>query len=283
MSETLTPSETQQALKLPTIIDGLSGIGVMGGAIASLVTQQAAFATVPLSLMFMLQIFNRRKLGEDLIASNQMTQQAIQRLETTIQEKLDQQAEKLSGVAVQANTNLAETFRVEGALDYKIKDNRDLVDQILVQLPENLIDRLEEMSTTINSLKEITDAVNLDEISASADAYYKRAINQEQLGNLNAAISDYSRAIECSPNHAWAHFRRGVAKLENGLKQTALIDLNTSAKFFFEAGDLDSYQMAKDKAAEVHSGAMSDDNRELATAANGASSSPASIDEIFGA
>lgn len=289
MSETLPQSENQKLSKLPVVLDGLSCLSVLGGAIASLVTQQVAFATLPFSVMFTLQVLNRQKLMKELSEATQLNanlsaaevfrvEGAMAHQNQEIKDLIDQD---LKTLRVDMNMNHAEVFRVEGAMTYNSQENRALIDEIQGQLPENLMDRFQKLEKMFSTLKEITDSVNLGETVASAEAYFKRGVNQEQLGNINAAIADYTQAIECLPTYAWAYFRRGAAKLELGHKQPALIDLNTSAKYFFEEGELESYQMAKEKVAEIH-GEAPQETLSYSASVSSAAGEPVSLEGLFG-
>lgn len=291
MSETLTQSEQKKSSNLPVIIDGISCLTVMGGAVASLITQQVALVTLPLSVMFTLQVFNRQKIEKELAAANQLAANVnlaeLFRVEGELKYKIEENKghtdKGLSQLRVDMNLNHAEVARVEGDLNYKHEENKGYLEQLQSKTPENLPERLQTLETMFNNLKEITDSVNLDETTATAEAYYNRGLNQEQLGNLNAAIADYTQAIDCSANHAWSYFRRGLAKMENGLKQAALIDLNSAAKYFFEEGDLENYQMAKDKAAEIHKPTSNEENLSYASPAKTKTAEPVSVDGLFGA
>lgn len=53
-----------------------------------------------------------------------------------------------------------------------------------------------------------------------------------EAGNIQAAIADYSRAIELDPKNAAPYNNRGNAKYKNGDKKGAIKDLNRAAELF---------------------------------------------------
>jgi tetratricopeptide (TPR) repeat protein/S1-C subfamily serine protease len=57
-----------------------------------------------------------------------------------------------------------------------------------------------------------------------AKAYYNRGVTKSDLGQKQAAIEDYDRAIAINPQYAAAYYNRGVVKSELGQKQAAIED-----------------------------------------------------------
>ena len=61
---------------------------------------------------------------------------------------------------------------------------------------------------------------------SEAYAYVNRGIAKYQLGQKQAAITDYDRAISINPNLAYAYVNRGITKYQLGQKQAAITDYN---------------------------------------------------------
>ncbi|MCM1983825.1 hypothetical protein [Lyngbya confervoides] len=257
--------------KLPLVIDSVSYVGIVGGTIASLVTQQAALATLPLSLMFVLQLFNRHRLGSTL--SDQ-----IERVDS-LSHHNQLHLEKLQ---LEAHENQTELRGIKGNVERNEQEYLGFQERVNSRLPDNLPEKLEHFERTLDTLKEIIAAGNLDQNSASAEMYFNRGVNQDYLGHFKSAISDFTQAIEMSPSYAWAYFRRGNVKLAIGQKQSALIDLNLAAKYFFEAGDLGNYQQAKDKAASIHSLDSFSDSPKSTSSPSSENARYASVNVLFG-
>lgn len=62
--------------------------------------------------------------------------------------------------------------------------------------------------------------------SENAGAYYNQGVVRLEKGEYDAAISDFTRAIELRPRFAMAHFYRGRAYHRKGEHDKALPDLN---------------------------------------------------------
>ena len=77
-----------------------------------------------------------------------------------------------------------------------------------------------------------------------AEAYYNRGNAKSDLGQKHAAISDYDKAIAINPNYANAYNNRGSVKFELGQKQGAISDLKKAAELFRQQNRMDDYQQA---------------------------------------
>jgi eukaryotic-like serine/threonine-protein kinase len=64
------------------------------------------------------------------------------------------------------------------------------------------------------------------ELAGDAVPYFGRGTAQYQLGNIEAAIADYNKAIELDPNYVSAYRNRGSARYERGSLQGAVADFN---------------------------------------------------------
>ncbi|NJK48736.1 hypothetical protein HC931_11635 [Candidatus Gracilibacteria bacterium] len=82
--------ENQQAnnSSLSTILDVAAVVGAIGGSVASVVTQQVAFAAIPLSASIVLNVVNRRQMMTQTIATQQATQNAIGHFEQLSQQQI---------------------------------------------------------------------------------------------------------------------------------------------------------------------------------------------------
>ena len=72
------------------------------------------------------------------------------------------------------------------------------------------------------AINDYTRAIDLQ--PDSANAYYNRGIAYENIGEYESAIDDYTRAIEIEPNHAATYNNRGVAYDIKGRHLAAILD-----------------------------------------------------------
>ncbi len=89
-------------------------------------------------------------------------------------------------------------------------------------------------------------------VSNSAKLYYQKAIDYEQMGEKLKAIEEYTKAIKIDSGYAEAYSQRGLLYSDTGSRKAAVEDLRKAAKLYFEQGDLDNYQKAKNMTQEIH-------------------------------
>ncbi|PZD73521.1 Photosystem II assembly protein [Acaryochloris thomasi RCC1774] len=260
-------------------VEMISVVGSVGGAIASAVTNQVVFASIPLSLTATLHLANRRRLTESagqvrqlMIAQiSQQDQERKAQIETLTQNgqkrkdaiaTLTQQDEdkQLSIEAItkqnQAQQNALETM------------NEKL--EILEEHEVALVKKTEELQADSDSLREkeqslATALEQLHQIDLftqiiratprDATLYYRRGLVRGSLCRLDdqrIAIDDYSQAIALDPDYADAYFQRGALRGTIDEKKHAVADLRIAAKLYFEAGDLEHYDEAMSLSQEQH-------------------------------
>lgn len=72
-------------------------------------------------------------------------------------------------------------------------------------------------------------------------AYYNRGLTHAFKGQLDKAISDFSKAIELNPRFALAYKGRGAVYIELGNKEKACSDWKRACKL----GDCSNYEIGK--------------------------------------
>jgi tetratricopeptide (TPR) repeat protein/S1-C subfamily serine protease len=99
---------------------------------------------------------------------------------------------------------------------------------IAIQLEKNDLTLLNEKGLILCRYKKYPDAIAIYDLiirkQPGSSAYNNRGNAKSDLGNKQAAIADYDRAIQLNPNHANAYSNRGNAKSDLGNKQAAIID-----------------------------------------------------------
>ena len=72
------------------------------------------------------------------------------------------------------------------------------------------------------AIEDFTKAIEID--SMADNCYYGRAYDKEELGDLQGAIKDYTSAIEINPYHVDSYLNRGVSKNNLGDYKSAIED-----------------------------------------------------------
>ncbi|GAC1460946.1 MAG: tetratricopeptide repeat protein [Chamaesiphon sp.] len=216
------------------IVEILSVVGSVGGSIASVVTQQVAFASVPLSLAVTLNLLNRRHLLNSIQQSNQTAIAQLVQDKGETQAKLETTTEQIAALQ-QLTTGLG-------------KETSNLQDYT-----QNLRKEQTKIATMVGCLREIetySQAIRINPHYASG--YYNQGVTHQRLGDKEAAICDYSDAIRLDPMYTDAYYNRGLMRVEVGDKKGAVEDLREAAKLFFEQGNIANYQKARDLSKKLH-------------------------------
>jgi tetratricopeptide (TPR) repeat protein len=268
-------SNSKSARWLDTV-EAVSVIGSIGGAVAASISQQALLVSVPLSLSVALNLANRKRLL-NLVAQENQT--AIVTLNQKNEEhqvaiaKLDRLAQE-NQTAIATLNYQDETHQIAIAeLNQQLEDHQrsiaqlnqfDGKHQINIETLSERLQEIQQFNITLDSQqKQISDAIaRLQEIenysqairtnSSCAELYYQRGLIYERLENKQIAIEDYTQAIRLEPSYALVYYRRGILYAQSGQKKKAIEDFRQAAKFYFQQGDINNYQKARDAIAPMH-------------------------------
>jgi hypothetical protein len=245
---TLAPERSTPSL-LPKV-ELASVIGAGGAALASLITQNPlviSATALPLTLAIGLGLVNRRRLEQQLADA--------QRGQRDLMAILLQQGQEQGNL--QSSVGIHEQ-RIEQMQDQLVliqnwsaevnQGTKELSDYTRILGTEQ-----KQIEVVVGCLREIetyTQAIQLN--PNYAKAYYNRALTHQRLGELESALADYSEALRLNPEYARAYHNRGIARAHVGEKQAALEDLRQASKYFFEQGDIDSYQKSKELIKRLH-------------------------------
>ncbi|MGK7940503.1 MAG: tetratricopeptide repeat protein [Crocosphaera sp.] len=244
---------------LSEIFDILSGVGLVGGAVGSFLGN-AAFAAIPLSFSLALQIANRRQLKVELSqmqenSTMEMTQQ-INSNHSNLLEQL-QQLRELQDNSFNQQDHKFQTLMNE--LSNKIKTNEEslavltIKERDLNKFTHNLESQQKQVESIVETLQNIENFSQLIRTNPEgADAYYQRGLNHQKLGDKTGAIEDYTEALHLDSTYAKAYHNRGVLLAEIGNKKQAVEDLRLAAKYYFEQGDIESYEKARNLSKEFY-------------------------------
>jgi tetratricopeptide (TPR) repeat protein len=235
-------AEEKVALK-PNGLDLAEALAIAasaGGAIAALVTQQltiVAATALPLTAALVLSLANRQRLQQELLRGQLKQQGSLLALE---QQQLEQQ-QKFQQLHYQVNQIQNWTGNLNDG------------DQELHDYTQIIASPKYSPQATVASAAEIESHSQATQSNPNyAKSYYNRALTHQRLGDLDAAIADYTEAVRLNPDYAKAYHNRALALVNLGDKQAALEDLRAASKYFFEQGDINSYQKAKDLSKRLH-------------------------------
>ncbi len=238
------PLETQSDAQQSHWLNGLEAFSVivsLGSSVGLAIMQQAAFATIPLSLTATLNLVNRKRL---MNAMEQSQQTAVTQLATQDQAqltKLDEhnQTNETKLAAIEEKFTQVETVSAE-------------MNQHLQKL-ESKKAEIVEILQKLREIDSLTQAIRTN--PKSADLFFQRGQIRQSLSRMEdqrIAIEDYTQAIQLEFTLAKAYFNRGFLRSELGEKRQAVEDLRMAAKCYFDQGDMENYDEAKRLSEQVH-------------------------------
>ncbi|PPS45909.1 tetratricopeptide repeat protein [Chroococcidiopsis sp. TS-821] len=228
----------QQSLKFLSqsrwqdIVEIVSVLSAISGSIASVVTQQALFASIPLSLAVALNLANRKQILNE-VKHQQSTILHITRENNETQAHISTLTQQLVEVQQQTTTLSQGTNNLQN-------------------YTQSLHNEQAKIAQIVSDLQEIENCNQDIRTNPKAENYYNRGSIYQRLGNLQAAIKDYTEAILINPSYAQAYYNRSLIHAELGDKRAALADLREATKFFFEDGNIAGYQAARDFSKKCH-------------------------------
>ncbi len=251
---------TAPANSSANLLDGLSAVGLVGGAIASFVTNNVAAAAVPIAVAVGLHIKNRRDLAQEM-AQKQDTAiaqvvQSINQHQAALTEYLQKFQQETQGQQNQLR-QLQESNQQQ--LSKNLADQVNALQQLIAGLKQDtqqttqaLDDQHKALEVVVGELRQMENASRVIEANPKAEAYYQRGLSHQRLGDRAEALVDYTKAISLNPELAAAFYNRGVVYAELGDRKPAVEDLRQAAKLYFEQGDLDNYHRARDLGKEFY-------------------------------
>jgi tetratricopeptide (TPR) repeat protein len=230
----------------PDIV-GYFGVGISAvGAIVSIAMENPSIASIPLTVGVGCNMYSRMKLSETLVEAHGESQQAI----ASLSQSLETYKQELDTSLENNQTNLVEQIK---KLTEDLNTKLDKTAQDLKQNLDTLNSKQKHLTEVVNNLETVENmSQELRAKPDSAKFYYQRGVSQENLGNHSGALEDYTETLRRDANYAQAYHKRGVLYLELGEKQKAVDDLRKAALIYFEKGDIESYQKAREMSRKVH-------------------------------
>jgi tetratricopeptide (TPR) repeat protein len=257
------------ASSLPNILDTVAVVGAVVGSAASLVSQQVAFAAIPLSASIVLNIVNRRQMmnqiadqQQNAIATVALLEQQINTVRNNSSEQTQSHQKSLNQLDKQMQTHQASFEALSGRFESASGQIADLQQstanlvketQQLKDATQTLEGQNQELETVVVEMREIQEITQ--KMSAnpnSAEFYFQRGRSQERIGDKQKAIEDYTVAIRLDANYAPAYNHRGILNNEVGHRKKAIDDLRKASQLYFEQGNIDNYETTKELSKNLY-------------------------------
>ena len=216
------------------IAETIAVVGSVGGSIASIFVKEIALASIPLSTCVALNLINRKRLLNLIDAKNES---AIATLSQHNQNERNDICDRMAQI---------EQSAIE--LQDKSETDRNDTSQQLQQIDSDI----QKINFQYAELASKTAKLVQSTTSGSAELYYQNANSYEQIGEMEKAIAEYTKAIKIDESYAEAYVSRGFLFADMGKKQLAVKDLRQAAKLYFDRQDLENYQDIKQKAQDIH-------------------------------
>ena len=209
-------------------------VGSVGGSIASIFVEEIALASIPLSACVALNLINRQRLLNLIDAKNE---KAI----ATLSQQNQNDHNNIRERAAQIEQSIRE-------IQNKSETDRNDISQQLQQIDLDI----QKINSQYAQLASKTAQMVQSTTSGPAELYYQNANSYQQMGELELAISEYTKAIEIDDSHAEAYVGRSLLFADMGKQQEAVDDLRQAAKSYFDREDLENYQQIKQKVQDIH-------------------------------
>jgi tetratricopeptide (TPR) repeat protein len=247
--QSLNHQSTQAAQPPSSWLDNLEIASVavsIGSSILLTLTNQIVLATIPLSFTAAINLANRKRLINAVMASQQAaTVQLVgqlQQQQQTLESQRQADQAKFAGVG----THLVEMQELSTAFSQQL--------QALDEKGTNI-------ETVLEKLREIDRFTQVIRTNPNAaEPYFNRGQVRQSLSRMEdnrLAIEDYTQAVKMEPGMAKAYFNRGLIRAELGERRQAGEDLRLAAKCYFDLGEMDHYAEAKRRSEAIYDKAES--------------------------
>ena len=218
-------------------------------AIAQVVQEQVTTQTDLEKLTGQLALFEQQtdKKHSEAQASLRLLDEQIQQSNTSFNQAQDINYQALAQLRQDNAVTEAEFQTQLETLIIQLEQLQQQTNQLVQEQNNRLMNEQAKISRTVDALRDIetcTQSIRINPISAAA--FFNRGLSYQRLGDRQAAIGDFADAIRINPQYAEAYQSRGLACADLGDKKAAVQDLREAARLFFEIGEIEKYQIARD-------------------------------------
>lgn len=257
------PPTSGQKMPVSNLLDIGSGVGLAVGSIASLVSQNVAFAAFPISLSIALQIANRQRLATESLTRHNLDQGAIGQLAQHMERVQNQVADRLQQSQTETEQQFAQQRLEQQAELAKLAERFEQVDGEIAGLTdrqqamngslENLGSEQQKIAALLPEMRLVANYTQaLQSNPNDINLLFRRGMSHLTLGDRDEAIADFTAVLKKDLGHAGAYHQRGILQAEAGNRKQAVEDLRLASKYYFEQGDLENYQITRDLSKEGH-------------------------------
>ena len=238
-------------------IDIVSGVCLIGGCVAAILTQKVVAAVLPLSFAVGMEIFNRQ---QELVKIQTQSQQESLRNKSKLEANLttvqEQTVQNIKSLQEKGQHELIELSRQlegvrEGLIELSLEVQKLDLEQEQIRAIVDKFRKIQQLSQHIQSH------------TGSPEFYYERGLSYQQLNDLHTAIENFTQAIGLNSTYAEAYHSRGIlyAQLDN--RKRAIENLRQAAKLYFEQKNLEGYRQARTLYKELYDLRKSPNNQEF--------------------
>ena len=220
------------------IAETVAVVGSVGGTVASVFLKEMLLASVPLSACVALNLINRKRLLSLMATQNN---EAIATLSQHNQHDHGNICDQIMQIQQSATSDRE-----------KYETTRQNISENIKQLDSSSQAQIQKLDSQQKELgaKLMNLAQNI--ITNSPELYCQNAKDYQQAGEKQAAIKEYTKALDLDQEYADAYAERGSLYADINNKQLAVEDLRKAAKLYFKKGDLDKYQLIKQKTQDLY-------------------------------
>jgi tetratricopeptide (TPR) repeat protein len=218
--------------------EGASIIAAVGGSIVGTMFSNVAAVGLPISMAAALNFANRQRLR------TMVTTQVVPTVELQTQQ-LQRHSQELVTQQEAIEKARSSAKGTSEILMIQLSELRSASEEDIRALQAEMPQLKEQLAALANTQAELLS-------STPEDSYYRRGLEELGSGNYKAAVDAFTQALGINAEFAMAYTQRAKAHAFDGKKQLAIADLRVAAKIFFEAGDLENYNSARNLSEQIH-------------------------------
>lgn len=220
MSENFSPANSQKYQWLEKV-EAISALGSIGGAVASVVINNAAFAAIPLSVSIALNLLNRRLLLDSIKQNNLITIGQLIQEQVTTQTDLEMLTQQVADFEQQTDKKHSEAQASLRLLDSQVQQinisfnqAQDINNQAIAQFKqENIVTQI-QLQTQLKTLSEQIEQLQQQSTHVVQEQKHQFMNEQAKIAKTVDALREIetcTQSIRINPISATAFFNRGLS------------------------------------------------------------------------